>query len=63
MSVFVDSEWQQLPRATVIATEETRAAKVTYQGDGGKKFTVMIRQKPNAIGFAARLPGDRQKLK
>lgn len=37
---------------------------VTYPNpNGGKPFRVMIHQKPNPIGFHARLPGDAPKRK
>lgn len=33
--------------------------RVTYpHPEGGKPFRVIVRQKPNPIGFHARLPGD-----
>jgi hypothetical protein len=61
MSVYVD-EWDvQNPRATVTVHEETRSAKVTYANSAGAKFRVMIHQKPNPIGFAVRLPGDKRR--
>jgi hypothetical protein len=40
--------------------EEPKSAKVTFRGDEGRKFSVIVRQKPNPIGFAARLPGDKR---
>lgn len=59
MSVFVDGYGSQLSRATSTVHEETRSAKVTYQNEQGKQFRVMVRQKPNPIGFHAQLPGDK----
>lgn len=59
MSTYVDHYDDHHQRATATVVEETRAARVTYTGDDGKQFKVMVRQKPNAIGFRARLPGDR----
>lgn len=47
-------------RATVTVHEEPKSAKVTYHGPCGK-FSVIVHQKPNPIGFHARLPGDRRK--
>lgn len=41
--------------------EQERAAKVTYSDDNGRKFRVIVRQKPNPIGFRAQLPGDKRK--
>jgi hypothetical protein len=62
MSVFVDGDWNQLSRATVTVHEETKSAKITYPNlTGGKPFRVVVHQKPNPIGFHARLPGDRRK--
>jgi len=62
MSVYVDDlGLPQLPRATVTVHEETRSARVSYRDKDGSKFTVMVKQKPNAIGFHARLPGDKSK--
>jgi hypothetical protein len=59
MSTFVDNWGNQLSRATVTVHTETRSAQVTYpHPDGGKPFRVMVHQKPNPIGFHARLPGD-----
>lgn len=46
-----------LPNATV--WEDTKTTRVTYRGDG-KKFSVIVRQKPNPIGFHASLPGDKR---
>lgn len=41
--------------------EQERTARVTYRGDDGEKFRVLVRQKPNPIGFRARLPGEGRK--
>lgn len=61
MSSYVDDgEWLQHQRASVLVHEEPRAAKVTFRGDGASKFSVIVRQKPNPIGFAAKLPGDKR---
>lgn len=49
-----------VPRATLTVHEEAKEAKVTYPArDGGRPFRVIVRQKPNPIGFHVRLPGDR----
>lgn len=54
------NEWGEtvaLPSATV--WEDTKTTLVTYRGDG-QKFSVIVRQKPNPIGFHAKLPGDKR---
>jgi hypothetical protein len=38
--------------------ETTREARVTYRGEDGKRFRVIVRQRPNPVGFRAVLPGD-----
>lgn len=58
MSTYNDHWHDHAPRATVTVHTDTPSAKVTYRGDAGEKFSVIVRQKPNPIGFAARLPGD-----
>ena len=50
-----------LPNATV--SYEPREARVTYRGDNASKFRVIVRQKPNPIGFRAKLPGDSRHVK
>lgn len=40
--------------------EPEKTARVTYRGEAGEKFRVVVRQKPNPIGFRARLPGDKR---
>lgn len=60
MSTFNDNWSDHAPRATVTVHTDTPEAKVTYRGDNGAKFRVIVRQLPNPIGFAARLPGDRR---
>lgn len=52
-------ETQPLPNATV--WEDTKTSRVTYRGEDGSKFRVVVRQKPNPIGFTAKLPGDRRR--
>lgn len=61
MTIYVNSYDEQMPRATVFIHTDTPQVKVTYHGDNGEKFRVLVTQKPNPIGFAARLPGDRRK--
>ena len=63
MSTFVDSDWITQPRATVTVHTDTPQAKVTYTNGSGGKFRVIVTQKPNPIGFHARLPGDAPKRK
>lgn len=50
--------WEQPARTTATVIQDTASAKITYRGDDGSKFRVVVHQKPNPIGFAARLPGD-----
>ncbi len=59
MSTYVDEWGNHVSRATVTVTEETKSARVTYRGEDGKRFRVDVVQKPNPIGFGAKLPGDR----
>lgn len=62
MSVYSDDWNDHAPRATITVVEDTKSAKVTYYSpNGGKPFRVMVHQKPNPIGFHARLPGDKSK--
>ena len=56
MSTYYD--YSHNSRATVTVLTDTPTAKVTYRSDDGGRFRVIVRQKPNPIGFAARLPGD-----
>lgn len=58
MSVYVDRDGFQNSRASIEVHEDTRSAKVTYKNTDGRKFSVMVHQKPNPIGFHAKLPGD-----
>jgi hypothetical protein len=61
MSHFVNHwhEHQALPSATV--WEDTKTTRVIWRGDNGKVFRAIVRQKPNPIGFHARLPGDKKR--
>lgn len=60
MSTYTDYDNDHAPRATMYVSEEPRSFRVTYKGDDNKRFRVNIVQKPNPIGFTARLPGKRQ---
>ena len=57
---YVDGWDNHQPRESIFVHEETKSARVTYEGDGAK-FRVMIHTRPNPIGFRAQLPGDRRK--
>lgn len=60
MSTSVDDgEFVHNQRATVTVHEDAKSAKVTYRGEGNARFRVVVHQKPNPIGFAARLPGGK----
>lgn len=63
MSTFVDHYGNQLSRASTTVHTDTPEVKVTYRGADGAKFRTIFRQKPNPIGFHARLPGDAPKRK
>jgi hypothetical protein len=55
------NEWGEtvaLPNATV--WEDTKTTRVTYRGQEAETFRVIVRQKPNPIGFHAKLPGDKR---
>jgi hypothetical protein len=58
MSTFVDGWGNQLSRATTTVLTNTPEAKVTWRNAAGAKFSAIVRQKPNPIGFHAKLPGD-----
>lgn len=45
---------------TITVHEEQRSAIVRYPKPKGGSFKVKFVQKPNPIGFHARLPGDRK---
>jgi hypothetical protein len=58
--IYVDYWGEQLHRATINVTQEYRTARVTYRSEDGKRrFRVNVVQKPNPIGFHARLPGSK----
>lgn len=62
MSTFVDDGFLvHNQRATTEVIEIVREVRVTYSNSDGRQFRVLVRQKPNAIGFHARLPGDGKK--
>lgn len=58
MSTFVDDWGNQLSRATTTVLTDTPSVKVTWRNEQGKRFRAIVGQKPNPIGFHARLPGD-----
>lgn len=60
MSVYVDDWGVHNARATITVEEETKSAKITYKGTKGATFRVKVYQKPNPIGFRARLPGQKK---
>lgn len=60
MSVYVNDYEEQMSRATTTVHEEQRVVKVTYRGEGGKTFALRFVQRPNPIGFRAKLPGGRR---
>lgn len=57
---FVDSWGDQYPDKSMMVIEDQKSWHVTYWGDKGSKFRVKVHQKPNQIGFHARLPGDKK---
>lgn len=58
---YSDGWNDHVARASLTVHVEAKEAKVTYPArDGGKPFRVLVRQKPNPIGFHVRLPGDRR---
>lgn len=61
MSVYVDPWENHQPRATVTVHEDPKEFRVMWRGDKGKNFRAIIRQRPNPIGFHAKLPGDRRR--
>lgn len=61
MSSYVDhGDMAHNQRATVTVVEDTRTIRVMYRGENGTRFRVLVHQKPNPIGFHARLPGDKR---
>ena len=61
MSMYVNDYGEHVAMPNVGVIETDRQAKVTYHAEDGTKFSVIVRQKPNPIGFRANLPGDRRK--
>ena len=51
---------EYVPADTITVHEETREVLVRYPKPNGGTFTVRVRQKPNPIGFHARLPGSKR---
>ena len=45
---------------TITAITDTPSARVIYRNDAGATFRVNVVQKPNPIGFLARLPGTKR---
>lgn len=58
MSTYVDGNWSYHSRATTTVIENARELRVTWHGPNNERFRAVVRQKPNAIGFRAWLPGD-----
>lgn len=58
MSGYTDNWRDHVSRATTTVHTDTPSAKVTWRNADGKRFRAIIRQKPNPIGFHAKLPGD-----
>ena len=56
MSHYNDG-WEQRPLPNATVWEDTKTTHVTYRGEDGSKFRVIVRQLPNPIGFTAKLPG------
>ena len=52
-------EHHPLPSATV--WHDPPETRVIWRNADGKAFRAIVRQKPNPIGFHAKLPGDRRK--
>lgn len=63
MAGYSDGAYDHVPRASATVHTDTPEVQVTYRGSGGQKFRTIFRQKPNPIGFHARLPGDAPKRK
>jgi len=61
MTMYVNDHGEHVALPTTWAIEDGRQAKVTYHDQSGSKFSVIVRQKPNPIGFHAKLPGDKRK--
>lgn len=62
MSGYSDDWNRHYSRASITVHTDTKEAKVTYPShSGGKPFRVIVRQKPNPVGFHARLPGDQKR--
>ena len=57
-NTYSDGWNDHVPRATTFVSEEPKSYRVTYRNEHGKAFRVNIVQRPNPIGFNARLPGE-----
>lgn len=57
-TAYIDLWGYHQSRETIYINQDAASAKVTYRGDDGSRFRVIVHKKSNPIGFAARLPGD-----
>jgi len=55
--VMTDMWDNPLPETSITVSEEVRSANVIYRNDKGDRFRVKFVQRPNPIGFRAKLPG------
>ena len=55
--VVTDDLGVPLPTASITVSEEDRASMVVYRNDKGDRFRLKFVQRPNPIGFRAKLPG------
>ena len=60
MTHYTDANGYQMVLPSIFVHEEDKRAKVTYS-NGQEKFSVIVRKRPNPIGFTAKLPGSRNK--
>lgn len=51
---------ERAERISVTVCEDPKAFRVTYRGEGDKRFRVNLVQKPNPVGFRAKMPGDKR---
>ena len=49
-----------ISQPTITAITDTPSARIIYRNDAGATFRVNAVQKPNPIGFLARLPGTKR---
>lgn len=59
MAGYSDGWGDHYSRASCVVHTDTPSVKVTYRNEEGSRFNLIFRQKPNPIGFHARLPGDK----